>query len=158
MTPSLGPGCSSCFRNGVSESLWNVEGPWGPCWQPAAVLCPAWDRGDQRSPFCVTGVVNCHCRRTNNPGSCPKKKGKVFQEPFLTNLLRKLFRAREANISLQNPFQYFAVSTTTKYLNFSLLNPWLLFIPQFPTVFLQSALTGFSQDTSKVFSFIQNSY
>lgn len=145
MTPRLGPGCSSCFRNGVSRSLWDVEGPWGPCWQPAAVLCPVLGRGGHRSPFRVTAVVSCHCR-TNNPGSCPKK-GK---EPFLTNLFRKLFRERETNISLHNPFRHFAVFTTIKYWGFSPLNPWLLLIPHFPTVSLQSVLTGFSQDTSKI--------
>lgn len=123
----------------------------------AAVLCPALHRGHQTSPFCVTDVVSCHCGRTNNPGSCPQK-GRAFQA-FLTKLVRKLFRERETNISQNNPCQYFAVFSTTEDLGFSPLNPWLLFISHFPqagTVSLQSVLTGFSQDTSKVFSFIQN--
>lgn len=78
------------------------------------------------------------------------KKGRAFQA-FLTKLVRKLFREREANISQNNPCQYFAVFSTTEDLGFSPLNPWLLFISHFPqagTVSRQSVLTGFSQDTS----------
>lgn len=63
----------------------------------------SFEQRGQRSPFWVTGGVSCHCR-TNNPGSCPKK-GRDFQEPFLTKLFRKPFRERDANLSLHNPFQ-----------------------------------------------------
>lgn len=153
MTPRLGPGCPSCFRNGVSRSLWDVE---GPCWQPAAILSPALGRRAQRSPFCVPGVAIAGGQISQDPAL--KKEG-ILQESFQSNLFRKLFSEREANISLHNPFQCFAVFTATNYLGFSPLNSRLLLIPHFPragTVSLQSVLTGFSQDTSKLFSFIQN--
>lgn len=130
-------GVQTCFRTGVSGSLWDVEGPLGLCWQLAAILHPALNISDQRGPchfhlgaeLCITDDDSCHFRRPYNPCSCPKK-GSAFQESFLTdvsNLFIKPFSDREANISLDNPFQYLSVLTTTKYLGFSPLNSWLLF-------------------------------
>lgn len=157
MTPRLGPGCSSCFRNGGSRSLWDVEAPLGPPGSQQHFCVQLWAERIRGAHF-VSQVLVVVIVEGQITQKC-SKNGRAFQESFQSNLLRKPFREREANISLHNHFQYFAVFATTKYLGFYPLNPWLLFIPHFPwagTVSLQSVLPGFSQDTSRVFSFIQN--
>ena len=142
----------------------------GLCWQLAAVLHPALNTSGQRglchlhlgAELCITDHNSCSFRRLYNPCSCPKK-GSTFQESCLTdvsNLFIKCFSDREANISLDNPFQYFSVLPTAKYLGFSPLKFMtaiqLSVTRGKKTVSLQSLLIVRIQDTFKLFFLGQN--